>query len=329
MGTCVDILTMLTLLLPSHITASYDYSNWTQPSSPTISNLYRPGGLLSHAVGYDNNSRIWLIGRYGVHYEDSYSRQLMSYDIDSNSFTYYSKTELSNPVFGHGDFETQIGDILYILDGVDGNKLSTFNVKTAEFTYYYQNIDIPYAADLGGCLASIEGALFVAGAIGLKYVQVLNLTTGTWIVSPEADPLSGGINDAACIVHPYNNSLYVISGRGRTAIEKLYVGDLAHLSQYHWEFVHNLEHLGQDSPFSSLSSVVYENDIVCIRGEHYVYGVDDVIVIDVTSDTVRFSGHTTLQFGSNVGFIVARNVLYSFGVDSDLRNGFRYLNMSE
>eukprot|EP01083_Nonionella_stella_P148400 469626_1 len=192
MGTCVDILTMLTLLLPSHITASYDYSNWTQPSSPTISTDERFGGISFSVVAYDNNSRIWLLGSWMGNYHD-HSRQLMSYDIYSNRFTYYSNTQLSNPVFGSCDFYTQIGDILiilYMIDGVDGDKLSTFNVNTAEFTYYY--IDIPYVAEYS-CLASIDRVLFVVGGMqpaSHYMVQVLNLTTGTWIVSPEIDYLN-------------------------------------------------------------------------------------------------------------------------------------------
>eukprot|EP01083_Nonionella_stella_P172444 591849_1 len=234
---CVYILIMLTLFCPSHVPAAYDYNNWIAPSSPTL-----PRAVSSAAVAYDlNNERIWILGSWQLN-----ERQLISYGINSNVFTDYNATALSNPVYGHGDFYTQIDDILYMIDPI-GDKLSTFDVNTAQFTYYYQNIDIPYAVyGSGGCLASIDDALFVLGRHSyLQYVQVLNLTTQVWIATRS---LSEGRARGSCVVHPYNNVLYAIGGWGggsgtqKQTIEKLYVGDLAHLSQYDWEFINSLPH---------------------------------------------------------------------------------------
>eukprot|EP01083_Nonionella_stella_P129231 392057_1 len=242
----VYILSMLTLLLPSHILASYDYNNWIA-SSPTPRDIEQP------AVGYNSiNNTIWIVGGNPA------ERSLISYDIDSNIFTDYTATALSDYVWGWGDFYTQIDDILYMIDP-SGDKLSTFNVNTAQFTYYYQTIDIPYDVNYYGCLASIDDALFVlGGGTSSKHVQVLNLTTRTWIVSPEVDYLNHGRRSTSCIVHPYNNALYAIGGDNGTSItqtiEKLYVGDLAHISQYDWEFINSLPH-----PRAWLRSVVYEN----------------------------------------------------------------------
>eukprot|EP01083_Nonionella_stella_P226282 803775_1 len=315
------ILSMLTLLLPSHILASYDYNNWIAPSSPTLSR-----DIDMSAVGYDSsNNTIWILGGYPYNGDP---QSLISYDIVSNLFTDYTVTALSDDVWGWGDFYTQIDDILYMIDPL-GEKLSTFNVNTAQFTYYYQNIDIPLGALNYGCLASIDDALFVLGAGPTpslldpkKHVQVLNLTTRTWIVSPEVDYLNQSRTRSSCIVHPYNNALYAIGGYTET-IEKLYVGDLAHLSQYNWEFIDSLPH-----PISHLRSVVYENDIVSIGGYNSVTGArNEVFVIDVTSDTVRLSGFMAFDC-QTAGFILARNVLYSFG-GSKISNQFQYLNMSE
>eukprot|EP01083_Nonionella_stella_P066426 174925_1 len=153
---CVHMLTMLTPFLPLHIIvqASYDYNNWIGPSSPTM-----PRVVYAHAVGYDSiNNRIWIVG--GVDTRQS----LISYDIDSNLFSDYNATALSNDVWGSGDFYTQIDDILYMIDRDQGDKLSTLNVNTAQFTFYYQNIDIPYTVLGAGCLASIDNALFVLGS---------------------------------------------------------------------------------------------------------------------------------------------------------------------
>eukprot|EP01083_Nonionella_stella_P066427 174927_1 len=100
---------MLTLFLPLHIIvqASYDYNNWIGPSSPTM-----PQSASYHAVGYDSiNNRIWIVGGLGTR-----QSQLMSYDIDSNLFSSYNATALSNDVWGSGDFYTQIDDILYMID---------------------------------------------------------------------------------------------------------------------------------------------------------------------------------------------------------------------
>eukprot|EP01083_Nonionella_stella_P273243 926851_1 len=166
----METLTMLTLFLPSHILASYDYNNWIAPS-PTL-----PRDVFDAAVGYDSiNNAIWILGSDYMGYEP---QQLISYDIDSNLVTDYNATALSHNVYGYSEFYTQIDDILYMIDPLNGDKLSTFNVNTAQFTYYYQNIDIPHGVGTYGCLASIDDVLFVlGGGTSEKHVQVLNLTT--------------------------------------------------------------------------------------------------------------------------------------------------------
>eukprot|EP01083_Nonionella_stella_P172445 591851_1 len=244
---CLYILTMLTNLSQ----ASYDYNNWITPSSPTL-----PYNVDTPAVAYNSiNNTIWILGSAS---HQQYT--LISYDIDSNNFTGYGYEALYHGVWGEGgvwgdgDFYTQVGDVLYTLDPWE-NKLSTFNVNTAQFTYYYQNIDIPesYGAapsyyNYWGCLASMDDVLFVLGQFpNIQTVRVLNLTTSIWIVSPEVAYLNQGRKSLSCIVHPYNNALYAIGGSNDTGaktetIEKLYVGDLAHLSQYDWEFINSLPH---------------------------------------------------------------------------------------
>eukprot|EP01083_Nonionella_stella_P290048 986940_1 len=320
-------MTMVLSAVLAIASTSSDYNNWTAPSSPT---LPRPAD--SAAVGYDSTTnRIWLVGSY-----DPYkfvSHQLMSYDIDSAVFTNYSATALSHPVEGQGDYYTQIGDILYMIDPT-GNKLSTFNVNTAQFAYYYQNIDIPHTVFDDGCLASIDDALFVLGGYentsykNAKSVQILDLTTSTWIVSPEVGYLSEGRVWASCIVHPYNNALYAIGGcystdgyGARQPIEKLYVGDLAHISQYDWESIDSLPGALRD-----LRSLVYGNDIVSIGGYNSDNsGRNEVFVIDVTSDTVRLAGHAAFDC-LRAGSIVVDNVLYSFGGYPNEKR-FQYLEM--
>eukprot|EP01083_Nonionella_stella_P023368 64655_1 len=248
---CIYILIILTSFLPSHIEASYDYNNWIKPSSPTL-----PRRVDHAAVGYDSiNNKIWIVGGGLVSECPSCDyKQLISYEIDSNLFTDHGEILLSHSVEGFTAFYTQSGNILYMIDP-SGSKLSTFNVNTAQFTYYYQNIDIPHGVNNIGCLASIDDALFVLGKNQNPQFQVMNLTTSTWIVWPEVANRSR--SHASCIVHPYNNAFYVIGGYPYTeTIEKLYVGDLAHISQYNWEFIESLPH-----PMSDLRSVVYENDI--------------------------------------------------------------------
>eukprot|EP01083_Nonionella_stella_P234639 825808_1 len=256
----MTFLLMLTLFLPSHIIASYDYSTWIEPPSPTM-----PRNVSHAAVGYSSiNNRIWILGSYDYCCE---GQQLMSYDIDSDTFTDYGATALSHPIEGQAEVYTQIGDTVYMIaSGNPAWKIATFNVNTAVFTDYYQNIILPQMAYLnGGCLASTEGALFVLGggpnyrpgdSSTYDYVQVLNLTTRTWMVSPEIDYLSKGRKNAACVVHPYNNALYVMGGHAGPSyaygVIKLYVGDLAHLSQYHWETIY-----GRDA-WHRQRSVVYK-----------------------------------------------------------------------
>eukprot|EP01083_Nonionella_stella_P029483 81147_1 len=314
-------------------TMPYDYNNWIEPNQTMPRDVYQA------AVGYDSiNSRIWIIGSSTITMQGSTftlePRQLISYDIDSDLFTDYNATALSHPVSGRGDFYTQIDDILYMID-TSGTKLSTFNVKTAQFTYYYQNIDIPLTVDTygesDGCLASIDDALFVLGGghgnvYKYEYVQVLNLTSSTWIYSPDIAYLNEGRLFTSCVVHPYNNALYVIGGYNRSletaTIEKLYVGDLAQISQYSWEFIESLPH-----PMLFLRSVVYGNDIVSVGGKsNWPYEQsDEVFVIDVRADTVRLSGFMAFDC-RYAGFIVTPHVLYSFGGMTMSLNRFQYLS---
>eukprot|EP01083_Nonionella_stella_P109859 320879_1 len=335
----VYILTMLTLFLPSHLRATYDYNNWIEPSSPKM-----PRAVRMAAVGYNSiTDTIWIVGGTSFStYDSADFEQLMSYDINSNSFTNYSSTALSGGAMGYADFYTQIGDIIYMV-GQWGNhainSFSTFNVNTTQYTHLYQNNDenIIFPYDIWdnygprGCLASTDDALFVLGSGTL--LQVFNLTTSAWTVPTQR--LNEAREQASCIVHPYNHALYVIGGLyTSSSIEKLYVGDLAHLNQYEWEFIDSLPYT-ESIWGMNLRSVVYENDIICIGG--YISSVvqranDQVFVIDVTSDNVRLAGY--LPFGTIYSqFVVANNVLYSFGGSSDdgrtfhFFNEFQYLSM--
>eukprot|EP01083_Nonionella_stella_P307875 1084038_1 len=110
----VYILTMLTLFLPSHLRASYDYNNWIVPSSSIM-----PENLTRIAVGYDSiNDTIWIL-RGGS--------SIFSFDINSNSFTDIPiNYRLLDITYGMNEFYTQIDDILYFFDN-EGYYLSEFN----------------------------------------------------------------------------------------------------------------------------------------------------------------------------------------------------------
>eukprot|EP01083_Nonionella_stella_P046745 125215_1 len=109
--------------------ALHEYNNWIAPPSPTL-----PRDTYASAVGYDSiNNTIWILGSRA----SCCRRQLISYNIDSNSFKDYSALGLSNTVYGVGDFYTQIDDILYM---ITHTRLSTFNVNTAQYTYHYKDI---------------------------------------------------------------------------------------------------------------------------------------------------------------------------------------------
>eukprot|EP01083_Nonionella_stella_P109858 320874_1 len=159
---------MLTLFLPSHLRASYDYNNWIVPSSSIM-----PENLTRIAVGYDSiNDTIWIL-RGGS--------SIFSFDINSNSFTDIPiNYRLLDITYGMNEFYTQIDDILYFFDN-EGYYLSEFNVRTTEL--FKDRIRIPSYTDGEACLASIDDALFVLRTS----VEILNLTTNTGIVSPEVN----------------------------------------------------------------------------------------------------------------------------------------------
>eukprot|EP01084_Bolivina_argentea_P060505 110539_1 len=228
-------LALLQYILLSVLTNS-NYVNWTQ--SPI--SLPRNGKEM--AVSYDStDDTIWLLG--GL-----YTKQLISFH--NNTFTDFGSSNLSNYVYGNGQFYSQLQNILWMIDPYYNQTFCAFDVETHIFTPSYASVIIPVDVGIHACLTSIDNGvnsyLFVVGGwnqnLGvLDKLQIYNISSGEWLTKSIPEPKQ----DSSCIVHIKHERLYIIGGKRNgiyfRAIEALFIGnDLQNIDNEQWEFIGNL-----------------------------------------------------------------------------------------
>eukprot|EP01084_Bolivina_argentea_P060504 110538_1 len=196
-------LALLQYILLSVLTNS-NYVNWTQ--SPI--SLPRNGKEM--AVSYDStDDTIWLLG--GL-----YTKQLISFH--NNTFTDFGSSNLSNYVYGNGQFYSQLQNILWMIDPYYNQTFCAFDVETHIFTpRWNQNLGV------------------------LDKLQIYNISSGEWLTKSIPEPKQ----DSSCIVHIKHERLYIIGGKRNgiyfRAIEALFIGnDLQNIDNEQWEFIGNL-----------------------------------------------------------------------------------------
>eukprot|EP01083_Nonionella_stella_P040377 109621_1 len=244
-------------------------------------------------------------------------RQVAAYTIATQTWNDIGKNVLSHDVAGRGQYYTQQGTVVYVINRMTGNTFSTYNLLSNQFTedwgsttYGKFDRDVSYR----GCLASTSQYLYVVGGGNtdgttyLKNVQMLNIATKQWMSSPPDMKTARG--SGACIVH--NDYLWAIAGYKTNtwikSVERIIETDIASNT---WSYTDDL------SVGLSTSRVAAQYDTLYVIGGFDGNAPTDYMhLIDADTGVVSLSSHSlpsTIAWGSPV---IWDSVLYNFGGDS-------------
>eukprot|EP01084_Bolivina_argentea_P223661 378388_1 len=279
--------------------------SWNSSSVPLL------GSQSTMGIGYYNNS-IFLIG-------GTNKKQVTEYDITSDIMIDYGTDAIPYDINGNAQFYTQVDEILFMINP-SGNTISTYNLKTHQFTYSWNDVTIPISgAGSQGCMTSINNYLFIVGGKltnnnNKNTFQILNMSTYEWTIGSN---MIYTRSSPSCNVHPVTETLYVIGGYSgymstlnpRKTIEKIFVGENINIGTQIWEQLND-----QLLDFTFHRSVVFEDYIIIIGG--YRPSAPKILEIQsincLTDDVQHFTGF--LNYGiSGAGVIIAQNTLYAFG----------------
>eukprot|EP01084_Bolivina_argentea_P291736 501423_1 len=268
------------------------------------STLPRAGAQM--AVSYFDN-KIYLIGG-AVN-----PKQLMIFDVFDHQITVdQGINAISHNIDGRAQYYTQVNEILYM---IRDNVIATYNMKTKVFNPTLISMTISQDSPGFACLASTEEYLFIVGGYNGAYisaVQALEISSTTWV--PGISNMLFARDDAACIVHPVTDELFVISGIDGTiypiGIEKLFVGN--NIQSQIWQFVNHVY-----AVYRRARAVAYKNYILLIGGSFETINVigQFISVIDIFTGAVTIGGHLNTNI-ANPGAIIVNNDIYLFGGDT-------------
>eukprot|EP01083_Nonionella_stella_P319074 1169216_1 len=257
-------------------------------------------------------------------------RQVAAYTIATQTWNDIGKNVLSHDVAGRGQYYTQQGTVVYVINRMTGNTFSTYNLLSNQFTedwgsttYGKFDRDVSYR----GCLASTSQYLYVVGGGNtdgttyLKNVQMLNIATKQWMSSPPDMKTARG--SGACIVH--NDYLWAIAGYKTNtwikSVERIIETDIASNT---WSYTDDL------SVGLSTSRVAAQYDTLYVIGGFDGNAPTDYMhLIDADTGVVSLSSHSlpsTIAWGSPV---IWDSVLYNFGGDSVDNSRWHYYPLPE
>eukprot|EP01084_Bolivina_argentea_P055684 102039_1 len=280
------------------------YDNWITGNSSL------PRSDRAMAVGYNNKSdTIWLLG--GV----NNNNQLISFHEDE--FTDHGINNLTNYVYGYGQFYSQIFNVLWMINP-SGDQLDRFNLETLQFESSYY---IPVDVSTSGCLTSIiqgtNSYIFVIGGGTndqyLYLLQIFNVTSMKWFNITNTPKMHQGRVALTCNAH--NDKLYAIGGRNDSftslsSIEVLFIGDnLLNITNDEWKYIDPLT-----KSLFGLRSIKYGDDIIIIGG----YSPDEnewsnlIHVIDSQTNMVSIGGYMSFEdmYSSS---IMVDQIVFAFG----------------
>eukprot|EP01084_Bolivina_argentea_P092256 166002_1 len=308
----------------------FKYDKWI------LSDSLLPRASHKMAVGYDNKmDTIWLLGGYPQHVISFQNGVFQSHGDQYPPYSFW----------GHGQFYTQIGNTLWIIQSFTG-VINSFNLQSLKFENNYTiPVDVSW-----GCLTSFTNKdnhtylFFIGGVSGyifeltwMNLVQIFNVTSSTWLDPSIIPKLKRPRASLTCNVN--NNRLYAIGGLTDdvfnsvlSSIETLYIGDMTNIANNVWQYIQNLS-----IPLSYSRSITYGSDIVVINGGNRINASVDVVhVINSVKNTVSIEGY--LNYGINsAAVILVDSIVYVFGGTNEasiainksaIVNTFQYMDFS-
>eukprot|EP01083_Nonionella_stella_P236916 831622_1 len=262
----------------------------------------------SMAVGA-YNGKIFIIGGY---YEGN---ALVEFDIATHSVTDHGKRAImASKTDGAAQFWSQQGPILYI---IDDTVFSIYDMHTRQFTANWKGITFLTGVGDDGCLASSALFLYVTGGDpdGIDTLQVLRLTTYSWITNPLPPTMQQRRQHHSCVLH--NDYLWAFAGQWTPDKKNfeianneriLATGDIA---QNTWNYIDPLT-----VAIESHCAVAYQDIIYVIGGrDGDLTSFDFVHLVDANTGEVTVSPDR-MQSVSQLGApIIVDSTLYLFGGD--------------
>eukprot|EP01083_Nonionella_stella_P267657 904263_1 len=282
------------------INIKHMYSAWVTPSQDF------PRNDDEIAVG-SYNGKIFIIGGYDNH------NSLLEYDTTTQTFTDHGLNALSGAQSGgDGQFWTQQGSIVYMIRDID--QPSTFNIfdmSLNQFTTDWKGITFPTPVSDEACLASTATFLYVLGGQAqqiLNALQILSLTTYTWISNPPS--MIDTRENHACIV--LNGFLWAFGGKANGAsntLERNERIEIADITQKAWNAIDSLT-IGVEY----CRAVALHNTIYIIGGQQSSNNELDLVhFVDANTGTVTLSSDRMPWIGEWQAPIIVDGTIYVFG----------------
>eukprot|EP01083_Nonionella_stella_P106018 305359_1 len=288
------------------------YDGWVEHSTPTV-----PLSTSHGAVGYNPTTHtIWFLGGHVVTTLDekpSSSRQLTSYNYNTNSFTDHGNNALPSAFYGWSQNYVQFGTILYFADSVN-SYVNSFDMTTESFT----EDDITASQAFNNeevCFVNIrDDYLALLGAS--TTVQILNMQTQKWLNNVPS--LLEERRGQSCIY--INDKIWSIGGYASDSSSKGNVLSIEYLAatesaisdirNQNWRYnADSLPHAIDSSRCLGIN-----DDILLIGGynsELQQY-LDTIYTIDSFSGFVSLSGHLAKPV-TGTAAVYANDMIYAFG----------------
>eukprot|EP01083_Nonionella_stella_P179742 639063_1 len=262
----------------------------------------------SMAVGA-YNGKIFIIGGY---YEGN---ALVEFDIATHSVTDHGKRAImASKTDGAAQFWSQQGPILYI---IDDTVFSIYDMHTRQFTANWKGITFLTGVGDDGCLASSALFLYVTGGDpdGIDTLQVLRLTTYSWITNPLPPTMQQRRQHHSCVLH--NDYLWAFAGQWTPDKKNfeianneriLATGDIA---QNTWNYIDPLT-VG----IVNHRAVAYQDTIYVIGGQDGGSNQFDFVhLVDANTGEVTLSPDRMQALNEYGAPIIVDSTLYLFGGD--------------
>ncbi len=270
------------------------------------------------SIGFDNNTNlIWLLGGNWPNYGALFSFNVSRWN-ESNSITDYGyPVSVDHRTVSQGQAYVQKDNILYCIQYDTGNLLQ-FDVSTQSITTYPNQPSSSLSHV--GCLANIDD--YIIYTI-YSSTYILNLSNQIWTTSGNPIMVDSNRKWQSCIVQPITGYLYVIGGQSGPnyleSIEKLYVGDMANISQYMFNTLSGTL-TTQDTLTTGggryMRAILYKTDIYVIGGYYWSGSakfIKDIDVIDTTTDTISVYNQQLYEEISYTAPILIGTRVYVFG----------------
>eukprot|EP01083_Nonionella_stella_P002260 6497_1 len=242
---------------------------------------------------------------------------LVEFDIATHSVTDHGRRAImESETVGAAQYWSQQGPLVYIIH--EEGSICFFNIydmRTRQYTTNWKGITFLTGVGDDGCLASSALFLYVTGGDpdGIDALQVLSLTTYSWITNPLPPTMQQRRQHHSCVLH--NDYLWAFAGQWTPDKKNfeianneriLATGDIA---QNTWNYIDPLT-----VAIESHCAVAYQDIIYVIGGrDGDLTSFDFVHLVDANTGEVTLSPdrmQSPNQYGAP---IIVDSTLYLFG----------------